>query len=144
MENNVIFASLAIPYKIDGGEVKYLLLKHERGIWTFPGGKKDEGDLSLEDCLIRELKEEIGLNVSVNSLQLTGLVNRFTYGPENPARTGMIGETHFWLLKLSGDEKLSSWDKIIDYGWFDSDKVVELLPFDGEKKIFLEATMLLN
>lgn len=144
METNTVLASLAIPYKIDSGGFKYLLLKHERGIWTFPGGKKDESDDSLEDCLVRELREEIGLSIDKKTMEPTGLVNKFTYGPENPTREGKIGITHFWLLKMTGDEVLSSWDKIVDHGWFASDKIVELLPFPGERRIFLEATKKLN
>ncbi len=140
MEEYRIFASLAIPYKINSDGYKYLLLKYERGIWTFPGGKKDDSDNSLEDCLIREIKEEIGLDIDKSSLESTGLVNKFTYGPENPSRKGIIGETHFWLLKLTGNEELGSWDKIVDYGWFESEKIVKLLPFPGEQKVFLEAT----
>lgn len=140
MEENTVFGALAIPYKLDSNGYKFLLLKHQSGVWTFPGGGKDKEDITIEDCLVRELKEEIGLDVEKNSLEPTGLVNKFTYGPEKPSRNGMKGETHFWLLKLTGNEELSSWDKIIDHGWFDSRKIVELLPFPDERKTFLEAT----
>ena len=138
--DKVVYGALAIPYRKRGGVLEFLLLKHESGMWTFPGGAKDEEDEALEDCLIRELREEIGLKITKGDLKYTGLVNKFTYGPEKPVRNGMKGETHFWLLELNGDEKLSSWDKIVDHGWFTKEKIVELLPFPDEKKRFLEAT----
>jgi len=35
------------------------------GLWEFPGGKLEPQDASLEDCLKREIREELGLEISV-------------------------------------------------------------------------------
>jgi|TARA_B110000285_G_C14793685_1_gene454205 ADP-ribose pyrophosphatase YjhB (NUDIX family) len=55
-------------------ENKVLLLKNERGEWDLPGGKLNK-DISAEACLIREIKEETNLEVTVGKLESTFIYN---------------------------------------------------------------------
>lgn len=142
---NKILAALAIPYRlISDNQQEFLLLQHNNGTWTFPGGGMDSEDKTLDDCLLREIKEEIGLAISADDLQDTGLVNSFTYDDKKPERAGKTGETHFYLLKLNGDERLGSWDKVKDHGWFPAEKIVELIPYEAEREIFKKAVGLIK
>lgn len=64
---------IAVSALINDGEGRFLLLKrseaskHFAGEWEPPGGKIDSGE-SFDEALIREVKEESGLDIAIDGL----------------------------------------------------------------------------
>lgn len=76
--------------------------KHLAGFWEFPGGKVEK-DESLETCLIREMKEEFGVDITIDSYIGESV---FKY----PERT--IRLRAFTCEIINGKMKLNDHDKI--------------------------------
>ena len=72
-----------------------LLCRNHRGEWELPGGRPDAGERSA-DCVVREVREETGLHVTVNRLLGTrplevlpgAWVNVIAYACSLPATDG--------------------------------------------------------
>jgi mutator protein MutT len=65
---------------------------HLGGLWEFPGGKVEHGE-SVEDSLVREVREELGCGVLVGARLLT---TRHSY-PD------LHVELHFFAARLEGE-----------------------------------------
>jgi A/G-specific adenine glycosylase len=62
------------------------------GLWEFPGGTLEESDKDLQDCLIREIREELGVGVHVGA----------PFGKYNHAYTHFKISLYAFLCELEG------------------------------------------
>lgn len=87
-----------------GGLVKNkheeILMIFRRGKWDLPKGKLDEGE-TLEHCAKREVEEETGLRHPKVICPL-----KITYHTYVQFGKPILKETHWYLMKTSGDENL--------------------------------------
>jgi len=87
---------------------------HLAGFWEFPGGKVERGE-TAQDCLVRELKEELEITVRV---QFCVGESVYDYGDK------IIRLLAYQVEYLSGDFKLSDHDEST---WLSIDKLPTLV-----------------
>jgi 8-oxo-dGTP pyrophosphatase MutT (NUDIX family) len=81
-------------------EKKEILLIFRRGKWDLPKGKLDKGE-KLEDCAVREVGEETGLN---NVKLISPLT--ITYHTYHEGARFILKESHWYNMEVSGGQKL--------------------------------------
>lgn len=92
----------------------------QSGLWEFPGGKVEQGELP-EDCLIREILEE--LNISIR-IVIAMSPNKFSYSSEKTIR--LLPFLCTWesgLIQLSEHEEVR-WltkEKLFSVNWAPAD-----------------------
>ncbi len=103
--NSVTFVSGAVIFHDDS----VLLVRKKSGLWAFPGGKVEKGDENIEATAIREVKEELGLDIDILR-PLRTLVIDLADGSD------LVIAAHF-LSSYSGDISLKN--EIEKFEWFD-------------------------
>ena len=96
-------------------EGKYLIAKRKQndilgGLWEFPRGKIEEGE-TAEECLKREIKEELNIIVEVNELILS---------KNHKYSKGYFELIAFKVKYISGEIILNEHD---DYKWVPYEKL---------------------
>ncbi len=101
--------------------------------WSFPKGKRDDGETDLE-CALRETAEESGALVDPH-----GELTPITYD----LSSGKTKQVRFWFAELlSGDFEAN--DEVDQIRWLSVREAVELLSYDRDKQLLDEFSNLVN
>lgn len=108
---------------------KYLLVKEARdllnGHWGPPHGRSNPEDINEEDVVIRETKEEIGLDVKP-------IKKLITMAADTKVKT-----VSFWLAERVRNQEINiDENEISKYGWFTVDEALNLPLYPGTKNFF--------
>lgn len=127
-----------IVFGFNGSELELLLIERGndpcKGLWAFPGGFLNI-DESAEECALRELQEETGMeNISIEQLQTFSDVDR-------DPRERVITIAYYALVRLSDYRRLHANDDASDAKWFKLSKI-PALAFDHQQILKVAITRL--
>lgn len=112
------------------GEMRVLLVhRPHREDWTFPKGKREEGE-SHERCALREVEEETGLRCSL--------------GAELPAVSYLNGKgrlkvVRYWIMD-AGSGRAEPRNEVDAVRWTSVDEAATLLTYPHDRKILTALT----
>ncbi len=130
----------SVIYRItEDGSREYLLIKGFNLEWGFAKGIVEEGENDSEAAK-REVKEETGLDVEF----IDGF--RETYHYRLKLRKLFVlkkvinKEVSIFLSEVTEDARVTTQKgEVIDYGWFDFDKALEIINFKERREILKKA-----
>lgn len=100
-------------------------IKPKFGYWDLPGGFLEEGE-HPEDCLKREMKEELGVNVKI--INLLGIYTDKYYLKH------FLSTLNFYYLSKIIKGKIKPADDISEARWFARNKLPKNLAFKNNKQ----------
>jgi mutator protein MutT len=95
--------------------------KHEPGSWSLPGGTCEDEE-TIEECLIREIKEELNM-IIINKKYFKSFIIK--------NKDTSLTRAFYFFGDVKGDIKLNQESE--EFCWFDINKIPEKMAFSQDK-----------
>ncbi len=131
MENNTEYIQKTTQKVLFERDGKILMMKDTKDHWELPGGRIDFAE-DADTALMRELKEEMGLNPQQYSIG--NIIGNFKIVREFPDK-----HYHFIVLVYEGKLNVENFvisDEHTECGWFTIPEILKLDMLSGYKEFF--------
>ena len=125
----------AVIWREEDGRRQYLLARHNGGHWSFPKGHVENSETE-EETAIREIREETGLDASID----TAFRHQVTYSP----KPGVIKDVIFFIAVITGGAERAQKEEISQLGWFSFQEAADRITYATDEEILLAAEAYLN
>lgn len=106
---------------------KVLVVQQKAGHWGFPKGHV-EGDETEEETAIREIKEELNIEVEIDKSK--------RYVTEYEKEKGTLKQVVLFIAKRSGGETKIQESEIMNVKWLPFQEALETITYESVKKLF--------
>lgn len=131
----------AVVY-LDEEPKKFAVVKTQRG-FSLPGGGFDEDDRSVEDALLREIEEELGLSRDHVEARETNLIESFQYDSHKKGRENQQVSRQVFIIKAL-NKKLRPLDTdVLEVQWYPLEEALKKLTWDNSKDTLKKASRLI-
>lgn len=121
----------AIVYKMEKGDLKYLLVHQNNGVWSFPKGHMENNENEIETAL-REVKEETNIDIQI----IDGFRNSISYIIEDKK----VNKEVVYFVAIPKNDKLFMQESEIDeVKWLDYETALNMITYDSAKKVLINA-----
>lgn len=123
-----------VVYRVVNGIPEVLISKHSGyHQWVLPKGLVEPGE-KLEETAVREVKEEVGVTAKI--IQSLGEPESYTYVMNGEK---IAKNVYYFLMEyVSGSEDLHDFE-MEDVKWTSFEEAIELMGYEGAKKVLRKA-----
>jgi 8-oxo-dGTP pyrophosphatase MutT (NUDIX family) len=103
---------------------KILLIKHNKGHWSFPKGHVEGNETEVETA-IREVKEETNLDIHI----YVNIKTIITYSPKE----GVMKDVVYFLGASKNNNVVLQESEVCEYKWLSYEDAMEMITYDDDK-----------
>ena len=126
----------ALVFRRFHGNTELLLIKHANGgHWSFPKGHVEAGETE-EETALREIKEETGIDVIVDS----SFREVISYSPKKDTQKDVI----YFIARAVTYDFIPQEEEISQIRWVEINRAHTVLTYDNDKQLVNKAKLLIR
>lgn len=134
-QTDVIFVGTGIILS-DSNKRLFLARRADNNEWSFPGGTLEVGE-TLEECAVRELREETGIVIKASDLHFNAV--KFIQEPiVKNGRTLHTVSVTFWATEFDATDFEICTRELNKYGWFSREELCKIDNMTAYAKVAME------
>ncbi|MFA5404386.1 MAG: NUDIX domain-containing protein [Ignavibacteria bacterium] len=121
--------------------IKYLIIKHQKGHWSFPKGHANGNETKLKTAL-RELKEE----TSISDIQLIkkSVLLKESYKFTNGKGVKILKKVNYFIAEAKNKKVKIDYKEVVNFKWCTFKAGLEKTTFNESKSILKKADKIIR